>query len=139
MVGYSEEQISRLEKNQRRPDLTALKALFIPALHIEDEPQFITRFLELANPRGRSPDLRQGLLLIKVYCSLTNGTPNYSLDGKLSRLNSLIAYQISPLAHLPASWLSWVHLEVASHRSSARDSRSHSNRQAGMFVASRPV
>ena len=48
MVGYSEEQISRLEKNQRRPDLTALKALFIPALHIEDEPQFITRFLELA-------------------------------------------------------------------------------------------
>jgi WD40 repeat protein/transcriptional regulator with XRE-family HTH domain len=48
MVGYSEEQISRLEKNQRRPDLTALKALFIPALHIEDEPQFINRFLELA-------------------------------------------------------------------------------------------
>ena len=48
MVGYSEEQISRLEKNQRRPDLTALKALFIPALHIEDEPQFSTRFLELA-------------------------------------------------------------------------------------------
>jgi transcriptional regulator with XRE-family HTH domain len=47
-VGYSEAQIGRLEKNQRRPDLTALKALFIPALHLEDEPELIARFLELA-------------------------------------------------------------------------------------------
>jgi WD40 repeat protein/transcriptional regulator with XRE-family HTH domain len=47
-VGYSEAQIGRLEKNQRRPDITALKALFIPALHIENEPEFIARFLELA-------------------------------------------------------------------------------------------
>jgi transcriptional regulator with XRE-family HTH domain len=47
-VGYSEGQISRLEKNQRLPDITALKALFIPALQIENEPQVIARFLELA-------------------------------------------------------------------------------------------
>jgi WD40 repeat protein/transcriptional regulator with XRE-family HTH domain len=47
-VGYSETQIGKLEKNQRRPDLTALKALFIPALHFEDEPELIARFLELA-------------------------------------------------------------------------------------------
>ena len=47
-VGYSEAQISRLEKNLRLPDLTALKALFIPALHLEDEPQLAARFLELA-------------------------------------------------------------------------------------------
>jgi len=47
-VGYSETQIGKLEKNQRRPDLTALKALFIPALHIDDEPELIARFLELA-------------------------------------------------------------------------------------------
>ena len=47
-VGYSEAQIGRLEKNQRRPDLTALKALFIPALHFEDEPELIARFLEMA-------------------------------------------------------------------------------------------
>ena len=38
-VGYSEGQISRLEKNLRLPDLSALKALFIPALHLEREPQ----------------------------------------------------------------------------------------------------
>ena len=47
-VGYSEAQIGRLEKNQRRPDLTALKALFIPALKIEHEPELIERFLGLA-------------------------------------------------------------------------------------------
>jgi transcriptional regulator with XRE-family HTH domain len=47
-VGYSEAQIGRLEKNQRRPDLTALKALFIPALHLENEPELLKRFLELA-------------------------------------------------------------------------------------------
>ncbi|RPJ25062.1 MAG: hypothetical protein EHM33_15780 [Chloroflexi bacterium] len=47
-VGYSEAQISRLEKNLRLPDLTALRALFIPALHLEEEPQLAARFLELA-------------------------------------------------------------------------------------------
>src|SRR6266511_1846235 len=47
-VGYSEAHIGRLEKNQRRPDLNALKALFIPALHFEDEPELIARFLDLA-------------------------------------------------------------------------------------------
>ena len=47
-VGYSEAQIGRLEKNQRRPDLTALKALFVPALHMENEPELVKRFLDLA-------------------------------------------------------------------------------------------
>src|SRR5688500_20240666 len=56
-VGYSEAQIGRLEKNQRRPDLTALKALFIPALHVESEPEFIARFMELAQS-ARQTDAR---------------------------------------------------------------------------------
>jgi WD40 repeat protein/transcriptional regulator with XRE-family HTH domain len=47
-VGYSEAQISRLEQNQRLPDLAALKALFIPALHLEREPELITHLLALA-------------------------------------------------------------------------------------------
>ena len=47
-VGYSEGQISRLEQNQRLPDLTALKALFISALHIGDQPEITAHFLELA-------------------------------------------------------------------------------------------
>jgi transcriptional regulator with XRE-family HTH domain len=47
-VGYSESQITRLEKNQRLPDIAAVKALFVPALHLEDEPELTKHFLELA-------------------------------------------------------------------------------------------
>jgi WD40 repeat protein/transcriptional regulator with XRE-family HTH domain len=47
-VGYSEAQIGRLEKNQRRPDLTAFKALFVPALGLENEPELVNYFFALA-------------------------------------------------------------------------------------------
>ena len=47
-VGYSDAQITRLEKNQRLPDLATLKALFIPALHLQNETELLNRFLELA-------------------------------------------------------------------------------------------
>ncbi len=47
-VGYSEAQIGRLEQNQRKPDLTAIQALFIPALHLDNEPELAARFLDLA-------------------------------------------------------------------------------------------
>lgn len=47
-VGYSEAQISRLEKNQRLPDLTAIKALFVPALHLEQAPGLTTQLFCLA-------------------------------------------------------------------------------------------
>ncbi len=47
-VGYSEAQISRLEQNQRRPDIAAIQSLFIPALNLENEPDLTTRLLELA-------------------------------------------------------------------------------------------
>lgn len=47
-VGYSEAQISRLEQNQRPPDLASLTALFVPALYIDDEPLIVTRLMELA-------------------------------------------------------------------------------------------
>ena len=47
-VGYSEAQITRLEKNQRMPDLAAVKALFVPALHLEHQPQLAEQMLRLA-------------------------------------------------------------------------------------------
>ncbi len=47
-IGYSEAQISRLEQNQRLPDLAAVKALFIPALQLEHEPEITTHLLALA-------------------------------------------------------------------------------------------
>jgi len=47
-VGYSDTQISRLEQNERLPDIPTIEASFIPALGLEDEPKAITRLLELA-------------------------------------------------------------------------------------------
>jgi predicted ATPase/transcriptional regulator with XRE-family HTH domain len=47
-VGYSEAQISRLEQNQRSPDLAAVAALFVPALRLEEEPEVVARLMELA-------------------------------------------------------------------------------------------
>jgi WD40 repeat protein/transcriptional regulator with XRE-family HTH domain len=60
-VGYSEAQIGRLEKNQRRPDLTALKALFVPALHMEHQPELMARFLELAQSARQEDSPAPGL------------------------------------------------------------------------------
>jgi len=47
-VGYSDAQISRLEQNERLPDLATLTARFIPALYAEDQPEVAGRLLELA-------------------------------------------------------------------------------------------
>ena len=47
-VGYSDTHISRIEQNQRVPDAATLKALFVPALHLEREPDWVARLLELA-------------------------------------------------------------------------------------------
>ena len=47
-VRYSDTQISRLEQSQRVPDAATLQALFVPALHLEREPQWVERLLELA-------------------------------------------------------------------------------------------
>lgn len=48
-VGYSESMISRLEHNERPPDTATILALFVPALHLERQPQVAARLVELAN------------------------------------------------------------------------------------------
>jgi predicted transcriptional regulator len=44
-VGYSDAQISRLEKNLRLPDISMIEARFIPALGLEEEPNVVKRLL----------------------------------------------------------------------------------------------
>lgn len=57
-VGYSDTQISRIEQNQRTPDSATLLALFVPALHLERAPEWVSRLLELAKQArlGVAPD-----------------------------------------------------------------------------------
>ena len=47
-VGYSREQIARLESGSRLPDLAVIAALFVPALRLERERSLIEAFLALA-------------------------------------------------------------------------------------------
>ena len=54
-VKYSEAQISRLEQNQRPPEISVLVALFIPALYVEDEPETVARLMELATQARGEP------------------------------------------------------------------------------------
>ena len=46
-VGYSRAHVTRLEKNQRLPDLATIAALFIPALDLQNEAAWTTRLLQL--------------------------------------------------------------------------------------------
>jgi WD40 repeat protein/transcriptional regulator with XRE-family HTH domain len=47
-VGYSDTQISRLEHNQRPPDIPTIEARFVSALGLENEPKVIAHLLDLA-------------------------------------------------------------------------------------------
>jgi WD40 repeat protein len=60
-VGYSHAQISRLELNQRQPDLATITARFIPVLDLEDEPEVAERLLELALEMPQSVEPAPGL------------------------------------------------------------------------------
>ncbi|MEZ4657476.1 MAG: helix-turn-helix domain-containing protein [Caldilineaceae bacterium] len=48
LVGFSVAQISRLEKNERLPDLAVVAQEFVPALALDDEPRLAQHLLELA-------------------------------------------------------------------------------------------
>ena len=60
-VGYSDTQISRLEHNERLPDVATLTARFLPALQLEKEPQAAARLLELAAAVRREDAPASGL------------------------------------------------------------------------------
>jgi predicted ATPase len=66
-VGYGREQITKLENNQRLPDLTAVKALFVPALDLDDRPDLIERLLQLAEAtRAAKADQRDQANVLPV-------------------------------------------------------------------------
>lgn len=68
-VGYSDTQISRLEQNERLPDLATLTARFLPVLHLDEQPTVAARLLELAAAVRREDAPAAGLPPYKgLYC-----------------------------------------------------------------------
>src|SRR5579859_3402096 len=59
-LGYNHAHLSRLEHNQRLPDVATVLALFVPALCLDDQPVWAARLVELA-AEGRGERLPQQL------------------------------------------------------------------------------
>ena len=98
-AGYSEAQISRLETNQRLPDLAALKALIIPALDIDDEPEVYARLLELASGVQGSVNGKSGV---------ENHHPNNVDLQPDAYVESLIDAGLNPARNLPVQLTSFI-------------------------------
>jgi len=59
-VGYHYSYMSRIEKNERLPDSATLMARFIPALSLDDQPQWTERLLRLAASEEKTMTPRRG-------------------------------------------------------------------------------
>jgi predicted ATPase len=59
-VGYHYSYMSRIEKNERIPDPATLMARFVPALGLEDQPQWTEQLLRLAGDREPGGHRRKG-------------------------------------------------------------------------------
>jgi predicted ATPase len=74
-VGYSETYITRLEGNTRLPDPGAVRAVFVDALGLHDEPELVRRLVELARTaHGDSPST-----------GLVPAVPRHNLPAPLNR------------------------------------------------------
>lgn len=73
-VGYSREQITRLENGSRLPDLAVVAALFIPVLLPKQEENLVAQFLALAGQTHASQQV-VGNPTGKIRTHLTSETP----------------------------------------------------------------
>ncbi len=65
-VGYSREQIARLENGSRLPDLAVIAALFIPALELKFQPLLAQQLLELAGQTRASGATQQKITVTRT-------------------------------------------------------------------------
>jgi len=59
-VGYHYSYMSRIEKNERLPDSATLMARFVPALDLDNQPQWTERLLKLAASEEKTMAPRRG-------------------------------------------------------------------------------
>src|SRR5262245_6611838 len=90
-AGYSESQIARLELDQRRPDVIAVQARFVPALGLDAEPAWVERLIALAKPPSPArPSIRAP-------------TPPRSADHEMAAESSVAGALASDLPKPPAT------------------------------------
>jgi non-specific serine/threonine protein kinase len=89
-VGYSHSQISRLEQNQRPPDVAAVAARFVSALDLETERAWAARLLELAASRAagepEQPERPAGPALHNLPIQLTSFVGREKEMAEIKRL-----------------------------------------------------
>ncbi len=89
-LGYNHAHLSRLEHNQRLPDVATVLALFVPALGLEDEPAWAARLVALA-AAGRGEPLPRQLTVTQTVTHLVE-------EEELGLLESVPAAPPHPVA-----------------------------------------
>ena len=87
-VGYHYSYMSRVEKNERQPDIATLMARFVPALGLEDDPRWTERLLKLAASEEKTMAPRKS--------GLSSASHSSKMDPAFPALES-------PLSQLPLS------------------------------------
>jgi len=117
-VGYSHAQISRLELNQRPPDLATVVARFVQALDLEQEPEIAARLIELAAAETRDVGPTGGAPPFKGLRRFEEAMPSYSSGVRRSRPASSTGCAPRSLPRQTCgSWPSWAPRAAASPRS----------------------
>jgi tetratricopeptide (TPR) repeat protein len=91
-VGYSREYITQLEGNRRKPNPSAVAALFIPALDLSRAPDEARPLLELA-AASRDQSLRDHGITIRYEPRENHPSANGSADAS-DRLNQALSWYI---------------------------------------------
>jgi TolB-like protein/Tfp pilus assembly protein PilF len=99
-VGYSDAQISRLEKNLRLPDIASINARFVPALKLQREPAAWERLLQLAAAARRQKadaeatiagsELRRSIAVLPFWNLGADPDNDYLCDGLADELISAL-------------------------------------------------
>jgi transcriptional regulator with XRE-family HTH domain len=141
-VGYSEAHLSRLEHNQRAPEPATIAARFVPALHVQGEPEWIERLLDLANG-ARQAKARPPAFAPSSAASLNPPPQDGGLYGQKegSGYSQNVAAPAYERPALPKPWheVWWIALtrpSVTAYEELAEDPRATSRRAYGWVVAS---
>jgi hypothetical protein len=125
-VGYSESQISRFESGHQLPDVATLVARFVPALEIQDEPEIVTRLLELAQTAHAAAE--------SLSTVPTTTRPRYNLPFQLTSFIgrekeiSELKRLLTPFCRTEGTERSWGEVGESNVKARLIDAPSNSNR-----------